>query len=160
VSGFAELRWSNGRGERSFGVADRSGRAVSQTVPVDRSWAQSLADKWVRAWNAHDVEAVLSHFAEDVIFTSPVAARVVPDSGGVVRGKEALRAYWSLALSKVPDLHFEVVSVFVGVSTLVIAYRNQGGDLVSEVLEVKDGLVIRGHGTYLAGGEPAAVRSS
>jgi hypothetical protein len=136
------------------------GQAVDQTVPVEQSWAQSLADQWVRAWNTHDIEAVLSHFAEDVIFTSPVAARVVPDSGGVVCGKEALRAYWSLALTKVPDLRFEVVSVFVGVSTLVIAYRNQRGDLVSEVLEVEDGLVVRGHATYLAGGDTAAARSS
>jgi hypothetical protein len=147
-------------GGRSFRAADRSGQAVDQTVPVERSWAQLLADQWVRAWNAHDVEAVLSHFAEDVIFTSPVAAHVVPDTAGVVRGKDALRAYWSLALSKVPDLHFEVVSVFVGVSTLVIAYRNQRGDLVSEVLEVEDGLVVRGHATYLAGGDAAATRSS
>jgi ketosteroid isomerase-like protein len=44
---------------------------------------RSYADAWVRAWNAHDVEAVLAHFADDVVFTSPVAARVVPESGGV-----------------------------------------------------------------------------
>jgi hypothetical protein len=49
---------------------------------------KSYADAWVRAWNAHDVEAVLDHFADDVVFTSPVAARVVPESGGVVRGKD------------------------------------------------------------------------
>ncbi len=52
-----------------------------------------------------------------------------------------------------PDLHFEVVSVFAGVNILVLAYRNQRADLVSEVLEVEDGLVVRGHGTYLAGGD-------
>jgi hypothetical protein len=104
----------------------------------------------VRAWNAHDVEAVLAHFADDVTFTSPVAARIVPDSGGVLRGKEALREYWSLALSKMPDLRFEVVSVFTGVSTLVIAFRTQRDDLCSEVLEFEDGLVVRGHGTQAA----------
>jgi ketosteroid isomerase-like protein len=50
---------------------------------------KSYADQWVHAWNAHDVEAVLDHFHDDVVFTSPVAARVVPESGGVVRGKAA-----------------------------------------------------------------------
>jgi len=115
---------------------------------MDRSWAESFADQWIRAWNAHDVEAVLSHFADNVVFTSPVAARVVPETGGVVEGKEALRAYWSLALAKVPDLHFELISVFAGVSAVVIAFRNQRGELASEVLELKEGLVIRGHGTY------------
>ncbi|MDP9418494.1 MAG: nuclear transport factor 2 family protein [Actinomycetota bacterium] len=126
---------------------------------MDRSWAEAFATQWARDWNAHDIDAVLAHFAEDVVFTSPVAARVVPDTGGVVRGKEALRAYWTLGLSKVPDLHFEVVSVFVGVDVLVIAYRNQRGDHVSEVLELADDLVVRGHGTYLAGGGATAARA-
>lgn len=49
------------------------------------------ADQWVRAWNAHDIEAVLDHFRDDVVFSSPAAAPVVPEGGGVVRGK----ASWS-----------------------------------------------------------------
>lgn len=36
----------------------------------------NFADAWVRAWNAHDVEAVLAHFHDDVVFSSPVAARL------------------------------------------------------------------------------------
>ena len=70
---------------------------------------KSYADRWVRAWNAHDVEAVLEHFHDDVLFTSPVAARVVPESGGAVRGKAALREYWTTALANQPDLQFGVV---------------------------------------------------
>jgi ketosteroid isomerase-like protein len=106
------------------------------------------AQAWVQAWNAHDIEAVLDHFRDDVLFTSPVAARVVPESGGVVRGKAALRAYWTTALAKQPDLRFEVVGVYRGESTLVINYRNHRGELVNEVLSFDgDGLVREGHGT-------------
>jgi hypothetical protein len=108
------------------------------------------AEQWVRAWNAHDIEAVLDHFADDVVFTSPVAVRVVPESGGVVRGKAALRDYWAAALKTLPQLHFDVVGVYRGESTLVINYRNHRGDLVNEVLTFDaDGLVREGHGTYL-----------
>ena len=104
----------------------------------------------MRAWNAHDVEAVLEHFRDDVVFTSPVAARLLPDSGGVVRGKRALRHYWSTALKALPDLHFDVLGVYRGESTLVINYRNHRGELVNEVLTFDgDGLVHEGHGTYL-----------
>ncbi len=60
----------------------------------------AFAEQWVQAWNAHDVEAVLAHFADDVVFTSPVAARVLPETGGVVRGKDALRDYWTTALAQ------------------------------------------------------------
>lgn len=42
---------------------------------------KAFADAWVRAWNAHDLEAVLDHFSHDVVFTSPVAARLLPDTG-------------------------------------------------------------------------------
>src|SRR5262249_19608486 len=108
-----------------------------------------FADDWVRAFNAHDVEAVLAHFHDDVVFTSPVAAPVLPDSGGVVHGKDALRHYWTTALKMLPDLHFEVIGVYRGESTLVINYRNQRGELVNEVLHFDGGLVREGHGTYL-----------
>jgi hypothetical protein len=69
----------------------------------------------------------------------------------VVRGKAALREYWSFALAKIPDLRFEVLGVYAGVSTLVINYRNQLGRLVCEVLTVNErGEVTEGHGTYLS----------
>lgn len=111
--------------------------------------AQAFADDWVRAWNAHDVEAVLAHFHDDVDFTSPVAARVLPETGGVVRGKAALRNYWVHALRQLPDLHFEVIGVYSGQSVLVINYRNQRGQLVNEVLRFEGRLIREGHGTYL-----------
>jgi ketosteroid isomerase-like protein len=110
---------------------------------------QSFAEEWVLAWNAHDVEAVLAHFHDDVLFTSPIAARVVPGSGGVVRGKQALREYWTTALAGMADLHFEILGVYRGESLLVINYRNQRGGLVNEVLMFDGALVREGHGTYL-----------
>ncbi len=110
----------------------------------------TFAAAWVAAWNAHDVEAVLAHFAEDAVFTSPVATRVVPGSDGVLRGKAAIRDYWTTALRGLPDLRFEVLGTYAGVDTLVINYRNQRGGLVNEVLTFADGLVVHGRGTYLA----------
>jgi hypothetical protein len=107
-----------------------------------------FAEDWVTAWYRHDVDAVLTHFHDDVVFTSPVAARVMPHSKGVVRGKADLREYWCAALNTMPDLHFEIVGIYRGESVLVINYRNQSGALVNELLEFDGGLVRRGHGTY------------
>jgi len=116
-------------------------RAVSlDAIAFSRHWAQ--------AWNAHDVEAVLRHFHDDVVFTSPVAATLLPDTAGVVRGKPALRHYWSMALQHIPSLHFLVEDVYQGIDTIVITYRNQSNALVNEVLRFRDNLVIEGHGTY------------
>ena len=121
------------------------GLGLDRLIPVDPI---VFGRQWVEAWNAHDVEAVLEHFHDDVVFSSPVAARLLPETGGVVRGKPALRHYWTEALARVPHLRFTVEGVYEGVETVVIAYRNQDDGLVSEVLRFADGLVIEGHGTY------------
>jgi hypothetical protein len=125
---------------RVLGVDER--RTVSTPEPND------FVNAWLKAWNRRDVDAVLQHFHEDVVFTSPIAAEVVPDSNGVVRGKAALREYWCAALKTMPFLRFELVAIYQGESVLVINYRNQSGSLVNEVLEFDGDLVRRGHGTY------------
>jgi ketosteroid isomerase-like protein len=116
--------------------------------PMELDFARRFTDEWLDAWNRHDIDAILSHFHDDVVFTSPVALRIVGDSDGYVRGKDNLRAYWTEGLRRSGDLHFTLDSIYVGVDTLVINYRNQAGGRVNEVLVFKDSLVIEGHGTY------------
>jgi len=127
---------------------------------MDRAWAVDFVEGWVLAWNGRDLEAVLRHFADDVVFTSPVAAQLLDGSDGVIRGKAALREYWSEGLRRIPDLRFEVLGVYAGLRTLVINYRNQKGGLVCEVLTFDGGLVTQGHGTYLGSdANPAGTTS-
>lgn len=116
---------------------------------TDHAQAEAYARDWVDCWNRHDIPGVLAHFADDVVFTSPGAARVIPSSGGTVRGKAALADYWNRAMSVLPDLHFTLVGVYSGIDVMVINYRNQRGQLVNEVLRFDDdGLVVEGHGVY------------
>ena len=110
---------------------------------------QQYAEQWVADWNAGDLESVLAHYADDVVFRSPVAARVVPDSGGIIVGKAALADYWRTALSQVTDLHFTLDAVYSSVNALTICYRNQRGQPVAESLVLgDDGLVRFGMGAY------------
>ena len=109
-----------------------------------------FAEGWIASWNARDVEAVLAHYDDDVVFTSPLAQRVVPDSEGVARGKKRLRDYWTLALEGNPNLHFTLIAVYVGVDIIVINYQNQRGRVVNEVLAFKDGRITVGHATSIA----------
>lgn len=128
---------------------------------MNREFVRDFVEGWVEAWNAHDLDALLDHFADDVTFTSPVAAQLLDESDGVIRGKAALREYWTEGLRRIPDLRFEVVGAYVGVRTLVIQYRNQKGGLVNEVLTFDGPLVVEGHGTYLeADSNPAGAVSA
>jgi hypothetical protein len=67
--------------------------------------------------------AVLQHFHDEVVFTSPVATKLRPKTAGVLRGKPALRRYWTLAVQRIPDLRFAVEGVYQGIDTIVITYR-------------------------------------
>jgi chromate reductase, NAD(P)H dehydrogenase (quinone) len=145
-----EARAAAGPDEASEAHRGRAG------APVDQRAAVEFAAAWERAWNAHDLDALLRHFAEDVVFTSPVAAQLLPGSDGVIRGREALRAYWAHALGLLPELHFTVEAVYTGLETVVINYRNHAGNRVCEVLRFDGPLVVAGQATYLSDAAAAA----
>ena len=102
---------------------------------------EDLARDWEAGWNSHDLDRIMAHYHPDIVFRSAKAAALVGQ--GELRGHGPLRAYWSRALERQPDLAFEVVDVFEGHSMLVITYRNHKGVLAAETLRFDgDGLVI------------------
>ena len=54
---------------------------------MDAEKAQTFAREWVKAWNDHDLEEILSHYAEDVVFHSPRIWMVTGRDADSVRGK-------------------------------------------------------------------------
>lgn len=97
----------------------------------------AFAADWIAAWNRHDLDAILAHYAADVVFTSPFAARLTGD--GTVRGRDALRAYFAAALAKFPDLHFRPRHALPGVNSLVLVYDSVEGLLAAEAFEFDAG---------------------
>jgi hypothetical protein len=79
----------------------------------------------VQAWNSHDLDEIVSHYAADVVLVSPVAMKILNDPSGMVRGKGALRAYFRRALEAFPNLEFELIDVTRGLSSVVLYYANQ-----------------------------------
>jgi hypothetical protein len=114
--------------------------------------ARHFVDEWIAAWNARDLERILAHWADDCVFRSPLAARLLGDPAGTVRGKAALRSYWSRGLAAAPDLHFQLERVLIGVDSLVIQYRNHRGQHAAEMLRLEaGGLAIEGAAHYASG---------
>lgn len=112
---------------------------------------REFAENWIKAWNRHDLDAVLAHFSDDFEFSSPFISQFAGVPTGRLIGKEAVRAYWQAALSHLPDLHFELVHVFSGVDCITILYRGHRG-LSAEVLQFgADQRAIRGQALYMAG---------
>jgi ketosteroid isomerase-like protein len=98
--------------------------------------ARELADNWIEAWNSHNLDKILSHYAEDVVLVSPVAANILKNPSGTVNGKEALRSYFEKGLEVYPDLKFELIDVMWGISSIILYYVNQKGTKTGEFMEV------------------------
>jgi hypothetical protein len=106
--------------------------------------ARQFARDWVLAWNSHDLDAIMAPYGSDVVLTSPIAARLLSDPSGTVRGPGALRSYFQRGLEAYPDLAFELVEVMWGLSSVVLYYVNQNGRKSGEFMEFDDrGKVIR-----------------
>jgi predicted ester cyclase len=107
--------------------------------------AEAFAAEWVAAWNAHDLERILSHYDENVELISPLAARRLAEPTGRVCGKTALRAYFAQGLEAIPDLRFRVRRVLSGVRSVALLYeRNSLRHGVAEIMELgANGKVVR-----------------
>lgn len=76
------------------------------------------------AWNAHDLERILSHYADDFEMTSPLIVERMGVLSGRLKGKDLIRQYWGQGLAATPNLRFELLGVMVGVNSLAIYYRS------------------------------------
>ena len=118
---------------------------------LTRDDATKLAEAWIAAWNAHDLEGILAHYEESVELTSPVAARMLGRPDGKVIGKVDLRAYFERGLEAFPDLHFSLLELFCGLNSMVLLYANQKGTRVGEFMELSPiGRVVRVVANYNA----------
>jgi hypothetical protein len=104
---------------------------------------QAFAEAWIAAWNARDLEDILSHYAEDIVFTSAASTRFTGDPAGRVVGKAALRAYWGKALAAYPDLQFALRGVYAGPDGVAMRYfsNRTGAEAVEVARFGADGLV-------------------
>jgi hypothetical protein len=110
----------------------------------------AFADEWIAAWNAHDLGRILSHYAADVVFESPVIRQRLGKASGQVHGLEELRAYWSGAFTAFPDLRFELLDVLDGIDGGAIRYFShaRGCEVVETFSFDASGLVARAAAFY------------
>ena len=116
---------------------------------MEKNFAMHFAHDWIDSWNKHDLSRILSHYTDDFEMCSPMIVKVAGDASGILQGKEAVGAYWAKALKMVPDLHFELMSVCIGIDSVAIQYRGVGGRVAVEVFSFGvDGKVVKAHAHY------------
>ncbi len=102
---------------------------------IDREFALEFTGEWISAWNSHDLDRILAHYADDFEMSSPYIVQLMDEASGTLKGKDAIRRYWTRALALPPPLKFELEQVYIGVDSITIQYRRAGtGRRAAEVL--------------------------
>ncbi len=112
----------------------------------------AFAARWYEAWNAHDLDRILSLYAGEVEFSSPYIAALGFAPDGVILGKPLLREYFGKALGRAPELRFHPESLCVGARGHTLIYRNHRGERAAEHHQLNsENLIVRAEATYEAG---------
>lgn len=106
--------------------------------------ATEIAEHWIANWNQHDLEQIMTHYAENIEFTSPFIVKLLGDPSGIIHGKSTLASYFAKGLAAYPDLKFEPIQVLAGVNSVLIYYHSVNHLLAAEFMELDaEGLVNR-----------------
>jgi hypothetical protein len=117
-------------------------------MAIDESFAKEHIDKWIRAWNNHDINAIISLYSDNIEFKSPKINAVYPNkTDAIIYNKSELKDYFSLGLQKFSKLHFVPIDFIIKGNTILLEYYSTPDNMtrwsVVEKFELKDGLILK-----------------
>src|SRR3954462_2340423 len=105
----------------------------------------AIARRWLGCFESKDVDALVSLYSEAARHTSPKLRLSRPETGGQIRGRAELRAWWAEAFARLPRLRYLERTLTADSARVWMEYtRSVPGDPdlpVAEVLEIRDGLI-------------------
>jgi ketosteroid isomerase-like protein len=103
-----------------------------------------FAKQWMSDWNAHDLDAILTHYAPDVEFHSPKVALFTKGERQFFVQRDELRPYFARAFQVRPSLRFDLKTVTHDAKGIALVYTNEIGETGVELMELNEaGLVVR-----------------
>lgn len=110
---------------------------------------RSHADAWLAAWNAHDLDAIMACYADDVDFAASTVVQRWARDDGRLRGQAELRRHFGLGLELAPELAFTEESLLDSPGGYALLYRRENGNRVLDVVELDpDGKAARVRAFY------------
>ncbi|HEY3806626.1 MAG TPA: nuclear transport factor 2 family protein [Kofleriaceae bacterium] len=107
---------------------------------------RELAQRWLDRFEARDLDGLLALYADDATHTSPKIRVRDPGTGGKLRGKPALRAWWADAFERLPELRYVPTSITADGDRALLEYvRRVPGEPdmpIAEVFDVSNGVIV------------------
>jgi hypothetical protein len=105
---------------------------------MTRDEAIKHAEGWVDAWNARDIDRILSHYAEDVVFEAETVQERWQKPDGKLCGIAELKKHFELGLELAPALRFCIEQVFSAPSGYAVLYERENGNRVIDCVTVNE----------------------
>ncbi|MES2131252.1 MAG: nuclear transport factor 2 family protein [Bacteroidota bacterium] len=107
---------------------------------------KQIALKWFEAFNEHHLEKLLALYDDSAQHYSPKLKIRLPETKGLIKGKESLRTWWKDSFDRLPSLQYEVIKLTADDEQVFMEYVrhvNDEEDLsVGEVLQIENGLIV------------------
>jgi predicted SnoaL-like aldol condensation-catalyzing enzyme len=107
---------------------------------------KTIANQWFEAFNQHNIEMLLDLYHNDAEHYSPKLKIHQPNTNGYIKGKDALRTWWTDAFMRLPNLKYHVIKLTADHEQVFMEYiRETPGEpdlRVGEVLIIKDGKIV------------------
>lgn len=105
-----------------------------------------IARQWFVAFNEHNLENLLALYDDHAEHYSPKLKVRHPETLGLIKGKDAMRAWWKDAFERLPTLHYEIKRLTPYDNRVFMEYiRHVKGEedlVVGEMLEVRNGRIV------------------
>lgn len=111
--------------------------------------ARTFASRWFKAWNSHDLDAMMACYDPAIEHSSPFIKRYNESAGKgdepSIKGIPELRAYFERALKRNPTLRFDPADLATGLESVILTYRRHShdtpptGELAAEIFFLTPG---------------------
>ena len=105
-----------------------------------------IAHAWLDSFNKYDVDALVALYADDATHTSPKIRVRHPETGGLLRDKGSMRAWWQDSFDRLPSMRYIPTALTADDQRVFMEYvRKVDGEPdmpVAEVLECRAGKIV------------------
>jgi steroid delta-isomerase-like uncharacterized protein len=94
---------------------------IAEVAAADLAAVEAFCDRWEKAWNDHDAEAVAALCSEDLVYDEPTL-------GDTVHSRDPIRGFVNRMATNIPDYHLERLGLYAEVTrrAVLVAWHLTG----------------------------------
>ncbi len=105
-----------------------------------------IANKWFEAFNAQNIEMLLSLYDDNAEHFSPRLLKNNPDTKGIIKGKTEMNKWWQGAFNKMPSLRYYPLEISEEGDKVLLKYNRcvetDEDQIINESLQIKNELIV------------------